>query len=50
MEEGSLETRDNFVKRMYRKGVSVKEIVDMCGIDELDIVEIVGVEVVFGER
>jgi transposase len=49
MEDCSLETRDAFVKRMYRKGVSVKEIEDMCGMDEIDVCGIIGIEM-FGVK
>ena len=51
MEDYSVAMRNKFVRRMYWKGIPISEIVRMLkDIDEGEIVKIVGVEVIYGDR
>lgn len=51
MEEFSIAMRNKFVRRIYWKGIPISEIVRMLkDLDEGEIVKIVGVEVVYGDR
>jgi hypothetical protein len=51
MEECSIAMRNQFVRRMYRSGKSVSEIVRMLkDLDEIDVSEIVGVERIYGSK
>ena len=51
MDEYSIHMRNQFVRRMYKTGKSVSEIVRMLkDLDEIDVSKIVGVEVIYGDR
>ena len=51
MEDCSIFMRNQFVRELYKSGKSVKEIIEMFReLDEADVSEIVGVEVIYGSR
>ena len=51
MEDYCISMRNKFIRRLYWKGIPISEIVEMLkDIDEGEIVKIVGVEVVYGDR
>ena len=51
MNDYSISMRNQFVRKLYFKGVPISEIVLMLrDLDEADVVEIIGVKKVYGEK
>ena len=51
MEDCSISMRNQFVRELYRSGKSVKEIIEMFrDLDEGNVVEIIGVKKVYGDK
>ena len=51
MEDCSISMRNQFVRELYRRGKSVKEIIEMFrDLDEGNVVEIIGVKKVYGDK